>query len=134
MPIKRKLDLDEGDDAGGNGGAYTDCTPHKTTNRGQTVDAASKTQMLLKFGQVLQAQKSRAAKQAPEPVSDDVLCSRCPIAGKQAAVGRCNYCSRVLCVGCQNQCCCCGQNFCSMCSTLDYAEYETRAVCLDCSR
>ncbi|KAJ2441901.1 hypothetical protein GGF42_007141 [Coemansia sp. RSA 2424] len=138
MSTKRKLGQDDDDNdndgAEGYGGARATHMSSKSANLGQAVDAVSKTQMLLKFGQRLQAQKSRAAKQVPEPEpANGMLCPRCPTAGKRAAVTRCSYCCCALCAGCQQQCCCCGQMFCPTCSTLDYAEHETRAVCLDCS-
>ncbi|KAJ2890064.1 hypothetical protein GGI21_006321, partial [Coemansia aciculifera] len=92
MPTKRKLDLDDDGDNNvneGYGGTRTTAVSSKSVNLGQVGDVVSKTQMLLKFGQRLQAQKSRAAKQAPEPQPvNDMVCSRCPAAGKRPAAIR----------------------------------------------
>ncbi|KAJ2712974.1 hypothetical protein H4R19_002481 [Coemansia spiralis] len=103
----------------------------KALNTGCDVDAASRTQMLLRFGQRLQAHRSKARGQEPaEPPA--AQCPLCQTAGCAAAV--CAHCTRPVCGGCARQCHRCCRAFCSTCSTLDYTTPVTQPVCLDCCR
>ncbi|XP_076371307.1 apoptosis regulatory protein Siva-like isoform X2 [Tachypleus tridentatus] len=44
----------------------------------------------------------------------------------------CSFCHRSICSGCRRVCRACEGDFCPLCSTLRYDEYEEHAICLTC--
>ncbi|KAJ1845171.1 hypothetical protein LPJ73_004942 [Coemansia sp. RSA 2703] len=108
----------------------------KAANSGKDVSAIGRTQMMLTFGQHLQASKAKAARQAMNQVDPQqiVTCSHCNKHYGLADIRSCIHCGKYQCVGCTQQCYCCKNQFCAQCSIYDYSEFETRSVCFDCNR
>ncbi|KAJ2797722.1 hypothetical protein H4R21_004207 [Coemansia helicoidea] len=102
----------------------------KALNTGRHVDAASRTQMLLRFGQRLQARRSKRQSQGPAAAPAG-QCLQCQAVGRKAAV--CAHCTGPMCAGCARPCCRCCRVFCATCTMLDYTAQETQSVCFDCS-
>jgi hypothetical protein len=50
-----------------------------------------------------------------------------------AGAHRCSFCAVLVCNDCCASCAICQMQFCRTCSTMDYTERSTRALCLDCS-
>ncbi|KAJ1937479.1 hypothetical protein GGF37_005194 [Kickxella alabastrina] len=134
MAVKRKLDSDdecELDDEP----CPMQTVKTKAVNTGRQIDVASKTQMLLLFGQQLQSKQAKANRQQAQEqlAQQSVNCSQCSRTYSKADIKMCIHCAKYQCAGCTEQCYYCGNPFCTKCSIYDYSEYETRSVCFDCS-
>ena len=60
--------------------------------------------------------------------------SKGPISSLAAprTVTRCHFCDHRICSGCTKRCAACQQDFCSLCTVVDYTERTERDFCLDC--
>lgn len=141
MTTKRRRSDDDGNDGSSSSMGGTTETPPKASNTGKNMDLVSMTQRLLSFGQSQQLQLQLQQRKDLNNSNGKALdsCWSCQKSGtnktNQTTVSsNCNHCSKPICGGCIQPCCCCGQDFCSVCSIYDYSEYATRSVCLDCSR
>ncbi|KAJ2721883.1 hypothetical protein GGI07_003674 [Coemansia sp. Benny D115] len=141
MAVKRKSDSDDesGDIAYGYGEAYK-AEPSanlKSINTGGHMDAVGRTQMLLRFGQHVQAKHAKEAKAnrlAQEKLAQQTGdCGQCKRPYSLAVIRSCIHCNKFQCSDCLVKCYYCSNLFCSGCSIYDYAEYETRSVCFDCN-
>ncbi|PIA17339.1 hypothetical protein COEREDRAFT_80667 [Coemansia reversa NRRL 1564] len=131
MPVKRKC-IDDNDNVSSHHAA-PGCV--KAANTGAQTNAAGRTQMLLLFGQRLQALEAKARKPTQVPVTTSSSCCRqCKSIFPMLKTSTCNHCAQALCSLCQVKCYSCSGSFCSTCSIFDYSDYETRSACFDCNR
>ncbi|KAK7505427.1 hypothetical protein BaRGS_00003172 [Batillaria attramentaria] len=108
--------------------APMDCdAPTDRNGCGAFVDdgAVSRTHGLGRFG-------FKSTKQASGKAESAAVCQTCrrPLAATRCV--RCQFCEKGVCVDCVRQCDRCYDNFCQVCTTINYDEAMERIFCLNC--